>query len=426
MNDNLRYSLLALYFLAVILLELGYRYPLFDYSLELLSEWDKKDFWLNKFFESLTKVGQNIILLPCYFILFIFTSLSYSMTYLCTLCSSYYIVSLFKLIYRQHRPFWERDFKYHGCSGGFGNPSGHALNSVSSALAFIHIFMLIISQKNGNSKTTEEAQSTDKEISEKKQLADNKMVTIIKVLFASIISIIYFSVCFSRFYLKVHSLNQILFGALLGFGIYILFFWVFRLQDFKDSDLRKLVMERQIVIQAVIVALIIPAFVLWLTFPQDDEITKIILLKCPEIDKNRVLSDNSFMQSLVILGISGAALGLYFLFRSIPTEDSNSDLKKPEIGEETKTQESDKIIINFNTEMPWKNKVKLIILIGVIMLLSLIPWLIFCLTNLDDAKVFFNLSFPYFVISFCNHYIVIRLSLKSNWVKTNLNNKVLV
>jgi hypothetical protein len=143
----------------------------------------------------------------CAYAIFIFITINYftlplskQYIYIFTCILSFYIDNLLKIIYRNPRPFFENKSIRKECDGGFGNPSGHAMLSICSYLCF---FQLIFEEFNLN--------------------------FVLKIILFVVINLIIILIGISRIFLGVHSINQIIYGYLIGFCCYFLVFHVFYL-----------------------------------------------------------------------------------------------------------------------------------------------------------------------------------------------------
>jgi membrane-associated phospholipid phosphatase len=197
MTKFLKSIAVLLYVLVMIIIELFYRNPLFNKSLELIpnlqSNQSVKGFW--KF---ITIFGTEKVLIPFFLIFFNWYSLSKSFLYLTILIFSVYFDNVLKIIYNNPRPYWvSTAISSENCEGGYGNPSGHAFSSSCVYLTIWHL-------------------TSDNEFFTKRYW--------LRVIYLGITLIFIFLIMFSRLYLGVHSLNQLLFGFLLGLSLYVLIF----------------------------------------------------------------------------------------------------------------------------------------------------------------------------------------------------------
>lgn len=99
-------------------------------------------------------------------------------------------MNIMKLSYADPRPYWVgQDVMAFKCSSSFGNPSGHSETSMAMAMTL----WLDYAQTNANKF--------------------QKGALLVLAVFFS------FSIGYSRFILGVHSLDQIIYGLLLGVWI---------------------------------------------------------------------------------------------------------------------------------------------------------------------------------------------------------------
>ena len=114
-----------------------------------------------------------------------------------------------KLIYLDYRPNWDDNqvLPIISCDMGYGNPSGHTLVSTITYLVLLKLL-----QKNGIKK---------------------KIHSLI-ILFCMILMICL--IVSSRLIGGVHNLNQILFGFLLGFGMFFTYYTLYKFYN-KDPEM---------------------------------------------------------------------------------------------------------------------------------------------------------------------------------------------
>ena len=199
---------------------------------------------------------------------------------------SIYIGGILKIIYQNERPFFiNSEIKVLNCEGGFGNPSNHSLLSTFFYLSLYEIYV------NKNEKINEK----------KKNL----------IYFLTIIFI--FSIVFSRMFLGVHTLNQILFGSLIGFFLY---FFMFKIYKFNQNVLFIIYNFKQIVF--VIIFLIIFGFFNYYFFFNFDN--KILYEKynfmieknCPNFPIIKRLENESFYCIFILSVLIFAVFGIYY------------------------------------------------------------------------------------------------------------------
>jgi membrane-associated phospholipid phosphatase len=186
------------WFAGIALLVFGieplYREPLFDYSLDLIKE--IQDTWLHEAREAfgvISDIGHtlqsNYIYIACVFLPF-----STSFYSLFVIQTTYCLMNFLKNFYSDPRPFFTTegsDIEVIGsCYTQFGNPSGHSSQiSVLFLLVHLHIWGSFV----GNWKSS----------------------LYMGLVTAPLIGLF----TFARIVMGVHSLNQILFGTLIGLAV---------------------------------------------------------------------------------------------------------------------------------------------------------------------------------------------------------------
>jgi membrane-associated phospholipid phosphatase len=193
-----------LFLTTIILTESFYRNKLFNKS--LTTEKNIQNFFGKKFFKSYFKFfaffGDKLIILP--YIIFICTSpINYSIIQIFILDISIYFTTFFKSIYKNPRPFWINNELLIECNGGYGNPSGHSISNTSIYLSMAYFL-------------------SNYKLFKKSKLS--KIIIYICFLF------LIFNIIFSRLYLGVHSINQVIYGFLIGLCIFYFVFFIFQIQ----------------------------------------------------------------------------------------------------------------------------------------------------------------------------------------------------
>ena len=205
-SNNTKIIIIITYFLLVIITEFFYRKPLEELSITFILFLQKK-ITNNKIIEIfliiITNFGSEKVLIPIVLIFLFFNPLIYSYYLIFSLMTSTYIASLLKLIYSNYRPYWDNNneiLPIVNCDMGYGNPSGHTL---VSTVTYLGLWKLL--QKNRIKK---------------------RKWTSLTILFCMILMIL--SIIFTRIIGGVHNLNQILFGFLLGLGMYLIYYHLYK------------------------------------------------------------------------------------------------------------------------------------------------------------------------------------------------------
>ena len=123
-----------IYFSLIICIEQVYRNDLFDKSIDVqedIREDHNKNSAFYNFWKFISYFGEAKGTFPIFGIIFVFFPLSSSFLTLQALIYSIYITNLFKMIYRNGRPYWESEILDVVCNSGYGNPSGHSVTSTA-------------------------------------------------------------------------------------------------------------------------------------------------------------------------------------------------------------------------------------------------------------------------------------------------------
>jgi len=285
-------GLLILFLLLFIITELFYRKPLFDKSCEWIKYiqknssskgWD--DFWY-----IITIVGTQAVLLPMFFIIYLFKSLKHSYLFLSVLALSVFLDNLMKNIYANPRPYMiDREIIIKHCDAGYGNPSGHSFSSTVSYLAFFHLM-------------------TDVPWFKK-----NWTNLIVKGILLGLTIILVLAIMFSRFYLGVHTLNQLMYGCLCGFSLYFFYFYFLAFHKYTNGEFFNLFykLNFRIIHSIMFVAFIVLNFGLYFFNTHDtSDWNKLIEEKCPEVPIYRRFDNDAGINSLTIFAMIGAYIGL--------------------------------------------------------------------------------------------------------------------
>ena len=204
-NKHMLYRIIGalVYFAVVIGTEVAYRETLFEKSLTVEADIQKNfSNGVLNFFELLSNIGTAKITLTVFGIVFVFLPLNYSYSLMCAIIYSSFFTNFFKIIYRSPRPIWKSDDIKISCNNGFGNPSGHSFTSMCVYLSLAHLL-------------------TNFNYFYKKTIGVVLRVVIFIVLIVTIGLVL-----FSRIVLGAHSINQVIYGGMLGFGTYFVLFFI--------------------------------------------------------------------------------------------------------------------------------------------------------------------------------------------------------
>ena len=284
-------TILIIYIILSIIFEQFYRKPLFTKSIELETKlYSSTSINQIKIFKLLSKFGTQTGLIPLLITILILFPINISYTFASVIVLSSYYDNILKLSYGSPRPFWINPSIKRSCDGGFGNPSGH---SFSSFAIYLSLWDIITNLNYFNRK---------------------KYLKIALLIFFILFSL---SIAFSRIFLSVHSINQIIYGSILGIGMYFYFFHIIELHKFSGKKFNKYIIgsfENKIhTIKFCIYFIIL--FALYLLRKNNwEEFDEIIKKECPHLPLYRKFNNDGFFIGLVIFLLIGAHYGLYYLF----------------------------------------------------------------------------------------------------------------
>jgi len=300
-----KYSLITciisiLYFALIISTEMTYKKKLFDKSIkfqeDLREKFDKESSFY-KFWNFISFFGTNLFCFGVFYIIFIFFPLNSSFLVLQSLNFADYLTNLFKIIYRNPRPYWKSNRLDIVCNSGYGNPSGHSVIGLSFYLVLSHVF-------------------TNFEFFRK-----NKKGQILRIIIFCFFSVLIVLIIISRFFLSAHSINQILYGTLLGFGIYFLEIHIISYHTYSSKQfIKHIVSQNVVLIYFIIYALLLGLLLsIYFCFDDDEFLEDYIFAnifngeRCDKKRKYQVLKTTGFTQALGITSIIGAHLGTILL-----------------------------------------------------------------------------------------------------------------
>ena len=352
----IKYIIISVYFGIIIGVEFAYRQTLFDKSVNIESNWQKNSTSATiNFFKVITHFGSIAVILPLTFIIFFFFSLNKSYTFISVLVMSLYFDNLLKIIYNNPRPFWLKKDLFTSCETGFGNPSGHAFSSSAVYLSFWYMV-------------------TDFDTFKK-----TKKGIIFRIFLLVFFLLLIFTILLSRLYLGVHSINQIIYGSLLGTGVYAFYFFVLDLYT-NDKFVEFIINKINIIFHSILFTVFfIVGLVCYLAINRENNYYKEVLMSiCPDTKLYRFFEDEGFYAMLVLFFLIGIHYGYLVLFII---------MKKYYPGKE-------KHVINW-----WKNdtipKFLLRILMLIPFLLGMILFLVVPTSNYDLIAVIFTFKFAF-------------------------------
>ena len=232
-----------------------------------------------------------------------------SYLFLSVLALSVFIDNLMKNIYANPRPYMiNLNIKIKHCDAGYGNPSGHSFSSTASYLAFYHIMTDITWFKTG--------------------ILIRKIIRGI-ILFFTIVMVV--TIMYSRFYLGVHSLNQLIYGCSCGLLLYMWFFTFLRFHKYSKMEFFNLFYKKGMrIFHGVMFGMLITLnfLLLFLNTHDTSEWNKLIEKFCPNVYIYRRFDNDAGINSLTILALIGAYIGLSIILswrNSIDNEGERYD-----------------------------------------------------------------------------------------------------
>ena len=284
---------IIIYYIIIISIEFLYRDFLFTESIIIQEKIhrNQNNLLLLKISKIISLFGSEISTLVFYGIIFLFMPFNYSFIILQSIVYATYFTNTLKMIYQSDRPNWHSEYLTFSCNYGYGNPSGHSFTSVSLYLCLAHIFVKYF-----------------------------KIKDVLKILIFAFFIIGSILIIISRVILAAHSINQILYGALLGLGLYFILIFIIGYhnyscvdfyQHFKHKKIKKIYYSFHIFL------LILTVFIY--IFSKDRDHTEINNKvfnnkRCEMKNDYKMYKNDGLFQALSITSILGAQLGFDLLF----------------------------------------------------------------------------------------------------------------
>ena len=411
-NININLIIITL-FAFFFILEFFIRQPLFDYSLIFEEKWQKS--CSNStifFFQIITKVGgEYLMAAPVAGVLCFFPMIKSSF-FIAGLIFVLHFHSLMKIWYGNVRPYWEKESLFKQiCDGGFGNPSGH---SISSVYLYLTLFIYIRETKK----------------LEKKYL----LQIILFLMFLTFIILI----ILSRLILGIHSINQVIYGSVLGLFTTLIVVYIFQLHKMPIVFYKRLFKEKILIICISGILTILELFSILSSnffnshFDKKKYEEKLSRL-CKNLPKYRKFNLDGLFGAFVILALLGMYLGqvvFWYLIDNFYKKNNNnrSDIIEYSLNNVDKTNsfeyddidentniKIDKLINNWNKNRTFINcSINKIFKITFILIICCSPVILF-ITVSRDANIslifIFKFGIPFFsilffIFSFGFYYII--------------------
>ncbi|MCQ2819402.1 MAG: phosphatase PAP2 family protein [archaeon] len=296
------------YFACIFTIEYFSRDVLFNYTIQLQKKWKpKENQTLVTLFFYISELANKRVLYPLYLVVYTLAPLNMGYTIMFISFTCTFAVNALKMIYTAPRAFWVESSIKRGCSCTYGNPSGHCVRAVAAYFSIWHMIK-------------------DKNLF---QIKDEKRKHIIdKVLFLLITALIV-TVNYARIYLDAHTLNQVLFGTAIGFGIY--FFYCFVLEIHLKTEKNEffsfiLNSINQAAYGGVFFICFIVSFFVYLLYDPDiEKYEKNMNEMCPNIIKSNCFTDAALadtLSSVFLIGFHyGITLFLYLINHRHPKKE---------------------------------------------------------------------------------------------------------
>ena len=407
---KVKLTFVFLYFLVIFISELFYRDPLSDISIKFQEILQKKlENWM-ELAKIVSFIGGNNITYGCIFLItFNFTNIFKSYLLLMIIFINNLVSSVLELIYIEGRPYFisDNNIKSYGCKSGFGNPSFDSLSSISFFLAFYHLVF--------DSRSI-------------------KYRRILQIIYLFIFIVMYFIIIFSEFIVGANSLNQLIFGGLLGFGIYLIFFWLMELYTNDSKQLLNFI--RKGLIHNVLINLSILVLFLYFYFFKarlsDDKkkewISRINLKSCENKIENISFENESYLIFALIFANIFAFIGLnhefFFTFKS-----NISNWTKYNFSSEVKEDDSFFSSLDFTKDTQWNhnnivNSILRMLVITFFSCIILSPFFLISYSQNFWLVFFLKINLPISVLLYFDFYVLKLILRKLRLVNFSSNNLI--
>jgi membrane-associated phospholipid phosphatase len=360
----------SLFITLVISVEPLYRWNLFDLSIILIKQFqtatDKSLIQLSTVILNLATYG---IFVPVLVFVFLFAPLNISYTFTSVILYAIYFDNVFKLIYTNPRPYWVDPTIALSCESGYGNPSGHAMLASTLYLTAWHFLTNFLNFRN----------------------------TRMKLIMFFVYLLVVLLIMISTIYLGIHSINQALYGALLGVGLYYVHLKILNVHEMRSKAFfaffrNKKVMVFFILLHLFCIALLITVYCI--TNPDITPWMRNIKRACTNVELYRSFNNEALLGGLVILAIMGTHYGVTVLAVKF-----NQEYPEKEIS------------LNRWNLTSWKNSIlKLLLFIP-----FTFPMILFLVIpgDIDIALIFlFKITIPYLLTSFLCYFCYVYACLK--------------
>lgn len=305
---------LIIYLIIAFGTEYFYRDKLYDISIKYIEN-IKQDGFFHYFYFFWSMVFLILIIIFGILITLLFYPISIFFSFLSIQIILSFIMCILKSVYSNPRPFWDIYLKNEKnetekllptpteCDGGFGNPSGHSL----SATYILCLWNLFI---NSN---------YFKKIEGKKKIFIKYFTLVL-----SIICILF--ITYSRVNRQIHSFNQIIFGAILGFAVFFTFCYILEINAINPKTfMENLNNYKYLLIPILFVLFAISAILGFIRHNGKENEYFIILEKYCGYKKEELFGNSTILLSPIIFIIIGSYIGLLLLRYKIKKNFPNKE-----------------------------------------------------------------------------------------------------
>ena len=409
--------------------EFFFRHPLFEYSKKFEKNWQKNASELTiTFFKIVTKgLGEYLMGAPVAFVLIFFPIIKSSF-YIAGLILDLHFHSLLKIWYGNTRPYWEDPELFKGiCDGGFGNPSGH---SISSVYLYSTLFFYLYQTKRLKNKT---------------------ITKVMLFLFFLVYTIL---ILLSRLILGIHSINQIMYGSVLGLFTSLLICQIFKLHKMPINFYKRLFKEKVIVycVTFILIVLILLSIISSISFNLDfdyEKNNKNLPQKCKNLPEYRKYNNDGLFGAFVIFSLLGMYLGQVIFWYLIDNNYKNkvninkkveflnnsneiNDISKDDYDEKHNNKLIDESINHWNENRTYYNiNISKILKLNAALFICCIPLFMFIFIS-STANIFvifiFKIAIPFFsclflLYSIGFYYLIKILCGEKNELLNKVNNQ---
>jgi membrane-associated phospholipid phosphatase len=393
-----RIIIISLWLFLVFSLESIFRNPLFQYSLFLEENLQKSGTFIISLMNFFSFMGTEPVYLLIILFVINFDDTYKSYTILMISLVSTLLTGTLKIIYTEARPYYlNPNIIPFNCEGGYGNPSGHSL---SSSAIYLTIWKLYFYDKN------------------------TKISSLLLFLF------LIFSIMVSRLFMGVHSLNQIIFGFLLGFSLFFAVFFVYELDynKFQSFVIRVQIFQYLIVNSAISLLILVIFFT---TFQQKAEYIERIQYHCKNLPILKMLHKEILLMIPLFLSNIGAFIGIKYDIQNNYGSDMvkwcNENISHTTRKYYNNIYSNNYILSDYNTNHQWNKTELRVSLFRLCLLISscfvlLLPFWVISFSSNVLFVITFKLFFPLSFTMFFSHYFFKIISKYLNLVNCEYDN----